>query len=144
MMRWTISVQVVIMSAVSFTSELSAFSSHSPSVSSVWRHYKQPWTVPELGLTPRLKSLLPSSGLLHGVRWFETDVSGLHIFPIFKSQVSGLLLWFESDVSGLNIGFIFKRPTSGLLRGVRWFETDVSGIPIIPSARVRLRDYYAV
>ena len=26
------------------------------------------------------------SGLLSGIRWFETDVSRLHIFPIIKCQ----------------------------------------------------------
>jgi hypothetical protein len=33
-----------------------------------------------------LSSILPSSGLLRGVRWFETDVSGLPVGPIFKGQ----------------------------------------------------------
>ena len=28
----------------------------------------------------------PSSGLLRGVRWSETDVSGLSIGPVFKGQ----------------------------------------------------------
>jgi hypothetical protein len=28
-------------------------------------------------LPPRLNSILPSSGLLRGVRWFATDVTGL-------------------------------------------------------------------
>jgi hypothetical protein len=28
--------------------------------------------------------ILPSSGLLGGVRWFKTDVLGLHIGAIFK------------------------------------------------------------
>jgi hypothetical protein len=36
--------------------------------------------------------IIPSSGLLRGVRWFETDVSGLDIGPIFKSQVLSLTL----------------------------------------------------
>jgi hypothetical protein len=36
-------------------------------------------------LLPLLKGSVPSSGLLHSVRWFNTDVSGLHICPIFKS-----------------------------------------------------------
>jgi hypothetical protein len=40
----------------------------------------------DLRLPPRLKRILPSCRLLHGVRWFKTDVSGLHIGPIFKSQ----------------------------------------------------------
>jgi hypothetical protein len=30
--------------------------------------------------------ILPSSGILRGVRWFATDVSGLIIGPIFKGQ----------------------------------------------------------
>jgi hypothetical protein len=30
--------------------------------------------------------ILPSSGLLRGVRWFETDVLGLPILHIFKDQ----------------------------------------------------------
>ena len=33
-----------------------------------------------------LKLIPPSTGLLHGVRWFDTDVSGLPISPIFKGQ----------------------------------------------------------
>ena len=37
-------------------------------------------------LPPMLNWILPSSGLLHGVRWFETDVSGLPIGPIFNAQ----------------------------------------------------------
>jgi hypothetical protein len=32
--------------------------------------------------------ILPSSGLLSGVRWFETDVSGLFINHIFKGQAA--------------------------------------------------------
>jgi hypothetical protein len=32
-----------------------------------------------------------SSGLLRGVRWFETDVSALPIGPIFKGQAVKLL-----------------------------------------------------
>ena len=31
--------------------------------------------------------IIPSSGLLRSVRWFDTDVSGLPIGPIFKGQV---------------------------------------------------------
>ena len=36
--------------------------------------------------------IIPSSGILRWVRWFETDVSGLPIGPIFKGQAI-LLLW---------------------------------------------------
>jgi hypothetical protein len=42
----------------------------------------------DLGLPPRLNSVLSSSGLLRGVRWFETDVSGLRVFTIFKGQAA--------------------------------------------------------
>ena len=37
----------------------------------------------ELGISDYF---LPSSGLLHGVRCFKTDVSGLPITPIFKGE----------------------------------------------------------
>jgi hypothetical protein len=37
-------------------------------------------------LPRRLNWILPSSGLLGGVRWFETDVSGLPIGSIFKGE----------------------------------------------------------
>ena len=33
-----------------------------------------------------IKRIIPSSVLLRGVRWFDTDVSGLPIGPIFKGQ----------------------------------------------------------
>ena len=39
--------------------------------------------------------ILPSSGLLHGVRWFETDVSGLRIGPIFKVKLPKKKLTLE-------------------------------------------------
>ena len=38
-------------------------------------------------LPQRLNWILSSPGLLHGVRWFETDVSGLHISPIYKGEL---------------------------------------------------------
>ena len=34
----------------------------------------------------KLDLILPSSGLLRGVRWFETDVSGLPTSLTFKGQ----------------------------------------------------------
>ena len=37
-------------------------------------------------LPPRLSRILTSSALLRDVRWFETDVSGLSMCPIFKGQ----------------------------------------------------------
>ena len=37
---------------------------------------------------PRFDSILPSSELLCGLRWFETDVSGLPVGPIFKGSSS--------------------------------------------------------
>ena len=37
----------------------------------------------DLGLSPPLKLSLPSSGLLRSVMWFDTDLSGPHIGPIF-------------------------------------------------------------
>jgi hypothetical protein len=37
---------------------------------------------------PRLNWILPSLGLLRGVRWFKTDVSGLSIGPILKGKLS--------------------------------------------------------
>ena len=51
------------------------------------------WSLPRSGrftptINPRYQfnRTLPSSGLLHSVRWFETDVSGPPV-PIFKGQV---------------------------------------------------------
>ena len=41
----------------------------------------------DLRLPPKLKQHLPSSGLLHSVRWFDTDVLGLPISPILKGQM---------------------------------------------------------
>jgi hypothetical protein len=38
----------------------------------------------DLKLSPLLKRIIPSSGLLREVKWFKTDVSGLPIGPIFK------------------------------------------------------------
>jgi hypothetical protein len=63
----------------------------------------------------KLVATVTFSGLLRGVRWFETDVSGLPVGPIFKSQA-----------------VLEASPPSGLLRGVRWFETDVSGLLVGP------------
>ena len=40
----------------------------------------------DLRLPSRLKWILPPSGLLCGVRWFETDVSGLPVGAILKGQ----------------------------------------------------------
>jgi hypothetical protein len=39
-------------------------------------------------LEPRLNNVIPSSGLLRGVCWFKTDVSGLPISPNFKGHAS--------------------------------------------------------
>ena len=69
-----------------------------------WR-VKCPWTA----------SVIPSSGLIGGLTWFETDVSGLPIGSVFKGQ-------------GTWNAWIL--PSSGLIRGLTWFETDVSGLPI--------------
>jgi hypothetical protein len=41
----------------------------------------------DLRLPPRLNWILPSSGLLRGVSWSETDVSRLPIGPIFKGPL---------------------------------------------------------
>jgi hypothetical protein len=41
-------------------------------------------THPDRRLPPWLKWILPSSGLLRGVRWFETDVSGPPISTILR------------------------------------------------------------
>jgi hypothetical protein len=41
--------------------------------------------LPHRKLPPLLNQIL-SSGLLRGVKWFETDVLGLHIGPIFKTR----------------------------------------------------------
>jgi hypothetical protein len=40
----------------------------------------------DLWLPTLLKLMLPSSGLLRGVRWIEIGVSGLPISPIFSGQ----------------------------------------------------------
>jgi hypothetical protein len=37
-------------------------------------------------LLPRLNKIRSSSGLLRGIWWFETDVSGLPVGRIFKDQ----------------------------------------------------------
>jgi hypothetical protein len=42
-------------------------------------------------LPPQFNSVLLSSGLLRGVRWFETDFSGLPIGSIFKGKYIQLL-----------------------------------------------------
>lgn len=36
---------------------------------------------------PRLKCIFPSRGLLRGVRWFDTDVSGLPVSLMFSLTV---------------------------------------------------------
>ena len=48
---------------------------------------RQVKTIRHRRLPPRLDRILPSSGMLRGVRWFETDVSGLPMGLIFKGQV---------------------------------------------------------
>ena len=40
--------------------------------------------------------ILPSSGLLRGVRWFESDVSGLHIGSIFEGQAESRNVGFKA------------------------------------------------
>ena len=47
-------------------------------------------SVCDRGLPPRFKGILPYSGLLRDVRWFEIDVSD-HPGPIFNSQAVLLL-----------------------------------------------------
>jgi hypothetical protein len=47
----------------------------------------------ELMLPPRLKWILPTLGLLCGLRWFETDVSWLPIRSIFKGQAPFWTVW---------------------------------------------------
>jgi hypothetical protein len=42
----------------------------------------------DLRFPPPLKWILPSSGLLRGIRWFETDVSGPPIGPIFLGSLA--------------------------------------------------------
>ena len=37
-------------------------------------------------LPPRVNRILPSSAFLRGIRWFQTNVSGLPIRPTFKGQ----------------------------------------------------------
>jgi hypothetical protein len=61
---------------------------------SVWWQDDGVWTTPSKRYctmrarrpAPHLNWILPSSGLLRGVMWFETDVSGLPICPILKGQ----------------------------------------------------------
>jgi hypothetical protein len=48
----------------------------------------QPGEMRDLRLPPRLKWIFRSFGLLRGVRWFDTDVSGLPSGPIFKVQTT--------------------------------------------------------
>jgi hypothetical protein len=43
-------------------------------------------------------NIFPSSGLLRGVRWSETDVSGLPIGPIFMGQVNNFYLHYLQKV----------------------------------------------
>jgi hypothetical protein len=44
------------------------------------------WRMRARRLPSRFTRVLPSSGLLRGIRGFESDVSGLHIGPIFQGQ----------------------------------------------------------
>jgi hypothetical protein len=61
-------------------------------------------------LPPPLNWILPSCELLRGVRWFETDVSGLSFGPIFKGQASLWPAWL------LKMGPINSPETSVLNR----------------------------
>ena len=49
--------------------------------------FKYRWPMRVRRLPPRLNWILASSGLLRGVKWFETDVLGLPIGLGFKGQV---------------------------------------------------------
>jgi hypothetical protein len=60
----------------------------------------------DLRLPPRFKSLLPSSGLLRGVRWFDTDVSGLPVGPVFKAFFFDILTFEDgTDQYSRKVGF---------------------------------------
>ena len=62
-------------------------------------HTKRAWLVSIKTLLISISELyyriLPSSGLLRGVRWLETDVSGLRLGPIFNDQNALLLGQFD-------------------------------------------------
>jgi hypothetical protein len=56
-----------------------------------------------------IRLILPSSGLLGGVVWFDYDVSGLPIGPLFKGQtlqvvVNSLTLQSRTDKYSRNVG----------------------------------------
>jgi hypothetical protein len=52
----------------------------------IFKYDFQDLLMQDFKLPLRLNEILPSSGLLRGVRWFETVVSGQHIVRIFKCQ----------------------------------------------------------
>ena len=52
----------------------------------------------------KIRVIILSYRLLRGVRWFETDVSGLHIGLIFKRQ-NILILEAGNDTYSRNVGF---------------------------------------
>jgi hypothetical protein len=54
--------------------------------------------------------MFPSYGLLRGVNWFKTDVSGLPMGPIFKGQTVQEEAW---TVWPLKMGPIGSPETSG-------------------------------
>jgi hypothetical protein len=82
------------------TTSLNCWYDTSVRVSNVkkWRHFLRVRRLPA-----QLKWILPSSCLLRGVRWFDTDVSGLHTGPIFKGQA--VSLEDGTDRWSWNVGF---------------------------------------
>ena len=65
--------------------------------------------------------ILPSSGLLRDVRWFETDVSGLPIGPNFKGQACILEMgpMFSPETSISNPLTPRNNPEDGRIRFYR-------------------------
>ena len=53
-------------------------------------------------LQPRLNWSTSSSGLLRGIRWFETDVSGLPIGSIFKGGTDSLTTPVSNNLTPRN------------------------------------------
>ena len=64
--------------SISFENEIST------QINMTW--WKDPFILRDRWFSPGLNWIFQSSGLVRGVRWFETDVSGPAIGPIFKGQ----------------------------------------------------------
>ena len=75
------------------------------SVPSSWvKLYKKKLTlVRDPTLPLRLKWTLPPSGLSHGLRWFETNISGLPIGPTSKVKMSRRVITQKTEELNLSL-----------------------------------------